>query len=152
MLSPPAERMESRRVALTQRLPKLVSPTDHPFIVQHFLELSQDIRIRALPKPGAMRRPTDGLLVACLALLAQASALPSFSFGYPASREVTGSEDQHYSLFTHDIAGVSLPATYVEEPRLPVPPSASIREGGGWLSRWLAFGGEGELTIIVSLA
>jgi hypothetical protein len=105
-----------------------------------------------------MRRPTDRFMVVCiiLSLTWEATALPWFTSGIPASHEGGSSESGDsrrgfYEVLSHDTAGVGLPAIYADPPVLPVPPSATISEGGGWLSRWLAMGGEGEVNVVVSL-
>lgn len=85
------------------------------------------------------------LAILVWALSTDAFALPSWFS--PDQSQVQ--EDQWYQIFSPNGAVPSIPATYADPPRLPGPPAAAVSEGGGWLSRWLSMGGEGDMDIIV---
>jgi hypothetical protein len=154
-ISPPYSRNVTRRASARDILS--FPSTEHtslPFIPL-ILDLAVDskdpqsrIRQDKTPREGETSMARSMLAVSLLSTLLPVitSALPSLSL-VPA---VDAGQNAVLSMLTHDIGAGSVPIAYGDPPKQPGPPAAAISEGGGWLSRWLSMGGEGDLNVFVS--
>jgi len=104
-----------------------------PFSLYHRLFIRHRHQDRSAPPQGMYSQisPLCLLLSAARCLALPVDPLPSSS-----------------SLHNHGRLANEIQSNFAEPPRLPIIPTG---EGQGWLARWLSMGGEGVVTVCVSI-